>query len=151
MKDMRFKLLDLRFSPTDPKAKLGIVRKNCITVNITEIPDEATAAEVQNTLNGTYFPFNEKFWEENAFTVDYRYCSYGAIYPAQDARLIDAREIADLLGYSKEATATNLCRSGKLKSAKKFGNSWVADRLEVEEYRRWTQSRRRFNPSGSEE
>jgi hypothetical protein len=45
--------------------------------------------------------------------------------------IVDTQEIADILGFSTPEAAANFCRSGKLPSARKKGNSWVADRSEL--------------------
>jgi hypothetical protein len=49
--------------------------------------------------------------------------------------IVDAREIADILGFSTPEAAANFCRSGKLPSARKKGNAWIADRAEVMLYK----------------
>ena len=49
--------------------------------------------------------------------------------------ILDAKGIAELLGYAHESTARWLCRSGRLKSARKYGSSCAADRGEVLAYR----------------
>jgi hypothetical protein len=49
--------------------------------------------------------------------------------------LIDIKTIAEILGYSHVVTARYLCRNGNLKSARKYGNSWVADKSEVLAYK----------------
>lgn len=49
--------------------------------------------------------------------------------------LIDAKEIAAILGYTRPEAAANLCRSGRLTTARKMGNAWCAEREEVIAYR----------------
>lgn len=144
MKTIKFKFAGDGFFPQPNAAERGPVRRGVITIDVVNVPDETTVPQAQTAINGTWFPFAEEFWASVDYTIDYSLCRYGAIYPHQDARLIDAREIAEILGYKNVVTATNLARSGKLKSARKFGNSWTADRLEVEEYKRWTESRKQF-------
>ena len=48
---------------------------------------------------------------------------------------IDCKELAKILGYAHTSMAQWLCRSGKLVSARKMGNAWVADRGEVRAYK----------------
>jgi hypothetical protein len=49
--------------------------------------------------------------------------------------IVDSNEIARILAYGDRHTAANLCRSGRLKTATKKGNSWVASRWEVVQYK----------------
>lgn len=46
--------------------------------------------------------------------------------------LVDIHGIAEILQYAHETNATLLCRKGRLKTARKVGNSWTAERWEVE-------------------
>lgn len=150
MKSMKVKLSGGAIFPQHPDAELGWVNRSCVTLLVDNIPDGETAADTVRVLMDTAFMVHDGFWAHIDYTIDRKLCGRGVVYPR--LRIADTSEIAEMLGLSSIHAASNLCRSGRLSSARKSPRGWTALVEDVEMYRdeEMTQGRRHPTTKQSE-